>query len=79
MLNMGNQDYLDQDLSQHLFDITRIHVEEVIYIQNQHQYMYQFINQFSIFLTQEVTSVDYHKEFLEDSLIFFIRKLVMLL
>ena len=39
MLHMVHQDHLDPELGQHLLYITPIHEEEVISIQNQHQYM----------------------------------------
>ena len=44
MLHMVHQDHLDQEVGQHLLDITHKHVEREIYVQNQHQYMEQLIN-----------------------------------
>ena len=49
--------HLDQELGQNIFEITHIQVEEVISVQNQLKYMYQFINTILIIHTWGVTSV----------------------
>ena len=48
---MVHQDNLDQELGQNLLGITHIQVEEVISVQNQLKYMYQFINMILIIHT----------------------------
>ena len=45
MLNLVHQDHLDEGMGQNVFDITHIQVEGETSVQNQHQYMDQFINQ----------------------------------
>ena len=58
---MFHWDHLDQELGPNVLDITHIQVEEVISVQNQHQYMDQLINLNWIFHTREVISVVYHR------------------
>ena len=41
---MFHQDHLDQELGQNILDTKQIQLEEVITVQNEHQYMDQFIN-----------------------------------
>ena len=41
---MFHQDHFDQKFGKNVLDITHIQVEEIFSIQNQQQYMDQFIN-----------------------------------
>ena len=63
---MFHQDHLDQDLGKTVLYITHIQVEEVVSVQNQHQYKDQFMNMILIINTREVTSVVYHKNLLKN-------------
>ena len=53
-----------QELEKNILEITHKQVEEVISVQNYHQFMDQLINLIWIFHNQEVTSVGYHEHFL---------------
>ena len=66
IIHMLHQDNLDQELGQNILNITHIQVEEVIFVQNQHQYMDQSINMILSSHTREVTSFSSHKQFLKD-------------
>ena len=61
MMHMVHQYNFDQELGHNLLDIIHIQAEEVISVQNQHQYMDQLTNMIWIFHTWEVTSVGYHE------------------
>ena len=65
MMHLIPQDNLNQGLGQNVLFITPIQVEGETYVQNQHQYMDQFINLNWICHAQEYTSVGYHKQFLK--------------
>ena len=66
MLCMFHQDHVYQELGKTVFYITHIQVEEVVSVQNQHQYKDQFMNLILIINTREVTSVVYHKNLLKN-------------
>ena len=66
MMHMFNQDNLDQELGQNILVTTNIQVEEIISVQNQHQYMDQFITVILIVNTQEVTPIGYHMQLLKN-------------
>ena len=66
MMHMFNQDNLDQELGQNILVTTNIQVEEIISVQNQHQYMDQFITVILIVNTQEVTPIGYHRQLLKN-------------
>ena len=62
LLHIVHRGHLDKELGQNILYIIHIHVEEVICILNQHQYMDQIINLILMLHTREVTSVCYHKQ-----------------
>ena len=63
---MVHQYHSDKYFGKNLLDITHLQAEEVIYVQNQHQYIVQFRNLILIIHTIEVTSVAFHNQFLKD-------------
>ena len=66
MLHLVHQELLGQILGQHVLTIIRIQVEVKTYIQNQHLFMDEFINQDLIACILEYTSFFYHIQFLKD-------------
>ena len=63
---------------QNILGITHKQAEEVMSVQNQYQFMYQFTDQIWIIHTQEVILVGYHKQLLKSEFIVCLRELVML-
>ena len=63
---MVRQEHLDKHQGLNMLDVTHIQEEELISVQNQHQFMDLFTNMICIGHTLEVTSVGYHKQLLKD-------------
>ena len=75
---MVHQDHLDQEKGQNILEIKNIQVEEVFFIQSQHQYMDQFINIILNIYTREVTSFGYHNKLLKNIFFCLIKLFIIL-